>query len=77
MPAWTKPYLPYLGSIEHLGDVRHGWRVVVERQTGYVEAYVVHGTRTVSISRHPTIKKARAWAEAEAQRLRIKAEGRA
>ncbi len=74
MPTWSKPYC----GIQHLDGVAPGWQVSVEEGPGWSEAYVLHRTRTVSISRHPTIKKARAWAEAEAQRLRIlKAEGRA
>ncbi len=74
MPTWSKPYC----GIQHLDGLVPGWQASVEEHPGWSGAYVLHRTRTASISRHPTVKKARAWAEAEAQRLRIlKAEGRA
>ncbi len=81
MPAWRAPYctIRHNCGIQHLNGVAPGWQVVVdEHPDGSSEAYVLEGLWTRSVSRHPTVKKARAWAEAEAQRLRIlKAEGRA
>ncbi len=67
MPTWTKPYC----GIQHLDDVMRSWQASVEEHPGWSGAYVLHRTRTVSVSRHPAIEKARAWAEAEARRLLI------